>query len=303
MNRSVISHSIQFCAILVLSVFIIGCSKQTEEPKVKAEPQTLSVIVFQVDGSPSVEAFQQKMAEYAGQDELLTVHVTPKTVDASISASELLAEAQKADLIVFPSLLNRQLREQANAFHPIDSATGTPAYLSSAFAANEASKSWASVVAIDPIVYVQKVGIARTAGFTDPMTEWSQLRVFTTSERMQGNSNSFWVFDARQNGIQDAWASYLLAFNYSTLPSSMYDQWLQIAHQAILADMNAIAPNAAESGIETFPMIANLKDFSQSSSYFTSSRYSALSELSEEELKSITYCAFPNDGAKNFACY
>ena len=303
MDRSVIRHSIQFCAIIVLSVFIIGCSKQAEEPKVKAEPQTLSVIVFQVDGSPSVEAFQQQMAEYAGQDEFLTVHVTPKAVDASISASELLAEAQKADLIVFPSLLNRQLREQANAFHPIGSATGTPDYLASAFAAKEASKSWASVVAIDPIVYAQKVGIARTAGYTDPMTEWSQLRVFTTSERMQGNNNPFWVFDKRQNGLQDAWTSYLLAYNYSSLPSSMYDQWLQVAHQAILTDLNSIAPNTDETEIKSFPTIANLKDFIQSPSYFTSVRYSALSELSENDMKSITYCAFPNEGAKNFACY
>lgn len=303
MDRSVFSHSIQFCVIIVLSVFVNGCSKQAEEPAPQPEPQTLSVVVFQVDGSPDIEAFKTKMADYASQHELLTVNVTPKTVDASISAGELLAETQQADLVVFPSLLNRQLREQSNAFHPVGSISGAPDYLASAFAANGASKSWASVLAIDPIVYVQKVGIARVVGLSDPMTEWSQLRVFTTSERLQGSKNPFWVFDKRQNGLEDAWASYFLAFNYSSLPSSMYHQWLGVAHQAVLADKNAIAANAEETEIESFPTIANLKDFIQSTAYFTSVRYSMLNELSDEDMKSVVYCAFPNEGSKNFACY
>ena len=135
------------------------------------------------------------------------------------------------------------------------------------------------------------------------MTDWGQLRVLTTLERSRGNQEPFWAFMQSDNGLHDAWASYFLAFKYSSVPSRLYEQWLNTVQQAILDDAKSIQANGVDSEINTFPTVKNLADFVQSSSYFTSERYSKLVKLDETQRASVIISAFPTEGGEASVCY
>ncbi|MDP8245195.1 MAG: hypothetical protein P9L94_14010 [Candidatus Hinthialibacter antarcticus] len=301
MNRSVLIQSISFCSVLIFALMFVGCSKQAEEPA--PEPRTLSVTLLQVNGSPSIEAFEAKMAEYASGDELLTINTRAKAVSATSTNAELIAAIEGADLVIFPSLLNRQLREQSNAFHPVEANSSLPDHLASAYTGADSSSAWAAALAIDPIVFVQKVGVSRTAGFSGPMTEWGQLRVLTNLERSRGNQEPFWVFMQNDSALQDAWASYFLAFRYASLPAGLYEQWVNTVQRAIMDDANSIVPNADENSVSSFPFVKNITDFMQSTAYFTSLRYSELSGVGEKEQAGFTWSLFPSESGTSTACY
>ncbi len=290
MDRSVKYQFVSLFSVVLIALSVIGCSQQPPEPA--PEPRVLNVTVLQIDGSPNTEKFQAKLNEYASEDELLTINTNVKQVASTITNSDLLAALSGVDLVVFPSLLNRQLREQTSAFHPIELSGSMPDHIASAYASPDSGNVWAAAFALDPVVFVQKAGISRAAGYSGALTEWSQFRTLTSIERVRGNQEAFWVFLESQNSLQDAWASYLLAFNYGNMQTNLYDQWVRTVQQAILEDAKAFS-HSSEAEVVALPKLSNLKAFLQSTAYFLSARYSELSQLSEDELSRVVITPYP----------
>lgn len=191
-------------------VWLAGCGGG-DEPAPDRGPESLNVLILNLgDGfTPPAAAAVNRIDRADGE---LVVNATPETVAADASFASLSALWEGYDMVVFPSLLNRTLREHRTAFYPMPAtAAQGMELLDRAYAIPESDEKWAAPLGIDPVMLLVKHSAPQAIGDTLPPRDWPRLAMISGVLRGDGLPLPHLVFPQRPpHAFADALTAYFL---------------------------------------------------------------------------------------------
>jgi len=269
--------------LLYLGLFSVSCGGK------KKTTESLTVKILNAAGEIKPDAFKEELKTFAASYPGLIAGASVETVDPNTNA---ISSAMKSDVLIFPSILNAQLRNQAEAFYPLSAtATTLPQGLNTAYAAATPSTLWAVPLVLDPIVMVTKKSLEKSLGTQKVPSGWVD---FYTACDLSKNwfkvLPPYMIFlTGNPLRIMDSMAAMQLAMGHekysiqSVKPEpGVTTEDVQAAVERGLRNLKRVWNASSDAEMVELPQATDLNAFLKSSALLTVARYSEYLSLAKE---------------------
>lgn len=291
------------CLIVILAltlVLLTGCGGEKEAEK----PLTLKVKIVNAGGLIDEEAFAQATQQFAAAKSGAIVSCTAETVSPDLKAEELTAQFGQCDVVIYPSLLNKPLRAQANFFYPIQGIeVNLPSCLDLAYAGSTESSRWSIPLLIDPMMmYVKKTSVE------DDYIPGDFQTIYMRAKMMEMRQPII-TFPGNPVDLADSIAQLQFAAGYQMeilhhIPAEIgvteSEKWG--IYTRALVNMKKFMIEPVEDRLEQIPQVARLDAFVESHSYATMARFSAYKNLPEDMRNRIVPMGIPYTSGPTAVC-
>ena len=226
---------------------------------------------------------------------------TVETVEAGTPFAGIVEKLNEADVVVFPSLLDMELRGHMESFYPLSATEAViPGLLDRAYAGAQASTLWAMPFAVDPVVMLIKQDAVHATGDYHPPADWTKIVMITNVARTEPYHPQL-VFDAEDAySFSNAVAAYLLAMRVDQektgvpLEQPVTEMEKDDLVRSLLPGLMRFITGSDENQDLELPRVESIEAFLKSDAVLVFSRYSAYLKLNEEQKKLVYAVAVPS---------
>jgi hypothetical protein len=277
--------------LALMPVLLTGCGGGKEAEKAL----TLNVKIVNVEGLINEDAFAQVVQQFATTKSGAIISCTAETVSPDLKPEELAAQFGQCDVVIYPSLFNKQLRTQSNFFYPIQGIEiNLPSFLDLAYAGATESSRWSVPLVVDPMMmYVKKSGV------DDDFVPGDWQTIYMRAKMMELRQPVF-VFPSNPVDLADSIAQLQFGAGYQTeilhhtppeIGVTNLDK--QGVYTRAMINMKKFMIEPVENRLEQIPQASGLDAFLESHSFATIARYSSYMNLPENKRNRMAQLGIP----------
>ena len=163
------TRGIGFMLLVCVGLFTGSCGS-------KKAPETLTIKIIKTSGEVEPEIFAQAVRNFGSTHPGLILSASTEIIETDTPETAAAAMLAKSDVLIFSTLLNTKLRNQAEAYYPLSATEAViPHLFDRAYAAAAPSTIWAMPLVLDPMVMVYKNSLAQYIPHTPPPNGWAEF--------------------------------------------------------------------------------------------------------------------------------